>query len=166
MKPSRLLCTWTSPGKNTGMGSQSLLWGTFLTQGSNLALPHCRRILYHLTTGEALPPLSSVQFSSVAQLCPTLCDPMNRSTPGLPVHHQLPDSTQTHVTLGKFLHSLSPYCIYKEGVIIIACSHPVIRLQPLAPDEIMSAEALKENTKRQICGVITVILYGLGWKGR
>ena len=39
----------------------------------------------------------SVQFSSVAQLCPTLCDPMNYSTPGLPVHHQLPESTQTHV---------------------------------------------------------------------
>ena len=39
----------------------------------------------------------SVQFSSVAQSCPTLCDPMNRSTPGLPVHHQLPESTQTHV---------------------------------------------------------------------
>ena len=36
-------------------------------------------------------------FSSVAQLCLTLCDPMNRSTPGLPVHHQLPESTQTHV---------------------------------------------------------------------
>ena len=40
---------------------------------------------------------SSVQFSSVAQLCPTLCNPMNRSTPGLPVHHQLPEFTQTHV---------------------------------------------------------------------
>ena len=39
----------------------------------------------------------SVQFSSVAQLCPTLCDPMNRSTPGLCVHHQLPEFTQTHV---------------------------------------------------------------------
>ena len=39
----------------------------------------------------------SLQFSSVAQSCPTLCDPMNRSTPGLPVHHQLPESTQTHV---------------------------------------------------------------------
>ena len=39
----------------------------------------------------------SVQFSSVAQLCPTLCDPMNRSTPGLPIHHQLPEFTQTHV---------------------------------------------------------------------
>ena len=42
-------------------------------------------------------PLFSVQFSSVAQSCLTLCDPMNRSTPGLPVHHQLPESTQTHV---------------------------------------------------------------------
>ena len=39
---------------------------------------------------------TSVQFSSVAQLCPTLCDPMNRSMPGLPVHHQLPKFTQTH----------------------------------------------------------------------
>ena len=38
---------------------------------------------------------SSVQFSSVAQSCPTLCDPMNCSTPGLPVHHQLPEFTQT-----------------------------------------------------------------------
>ena len=37
------------------------------------------------------------QFSSVAQSCPTPCDPMNRSTPGLPVHHQLPEFTQTHV---------------------------------------------------------------------
>ena len=41
--------------------------------------------------------LHSVQFSSVAQLCLTLCNPMNRSTPGLPVHHQLPEFTQTHV---------------------------------------------------------------------
>ena len=38
-----------------------------------------------------------LQFSSVAQLCPTLCDTMNCSTPGLPVHHQLPKFTQTHV---------------------------------------------------------------------
>ena len=45
----------------------------------------------------ASSPISSVQFSSVAQSCPTLCDPMNRSTPGLPVHHQLPEFTQTHL---------------------------------------------------------------------
>ena len=37
------------------------------------------------------------QIRSVAQSCPTLCDPMNHSTPGLPVHHQLPEFTQTHV---------------------------------------------------------------------
>ena len=41
--------------------------------------------------------LPSVQFSSVAQSCPTLCNPMNCSTPGLPVHHQLLEFTQTHV---------------------------------------------------------------------
>ena len=41
--------------------------------------------------------ISSIQFRSVAQSCPTLCDPMNRSTPGLPVHHHLPEFTQTHV---------------------------------------------------------------------
>ena len=40
---------------------------------------------------------SSVQFSSVAQSCPTLSDPVNRSTPGLPVHHQLLEFTQTHL---------------------------------------------------------------------
>ena len=41
--------------------------------------------------------MQMIQFSSVAQSCPTLCDPMNGSTPGLPVHHQLLESTQTHV---------------------------------------------------------------------
>ena len=41
--------------------------------------------------------VSKVQFSSVAQLCPTLCGPMNCSMPGLPVHHQLLEFTQTHV---------------------------------------------------------------------
>ena len=40
---------------------------------------------------------SPVHFSSVAQLCPTLCNPMNHSTPGLPVHHQLLEFTQTHI---------------------------------------------------------------------
>ena len=40
---------------------------------------------------------SSVQFILVTQSCPTLCDPMNCSTPGLPVYHQLPEFTQTHI---------------------------------------------------------------------
>ena len=61
---------------------------------------------------------SSVQFSSVAQSCPTLCDPMNRSTPGLPVHHQLPEFNQTHV------HRVSD---------AIQPSHPLSSRSPLAP---------------------------------
>ena len=51
-----------------------------------------KRKLWYIDTMEY-----SVQFSSVTQSCPTLCDAMNRSTPGLPVHHQLPEFTQTHV---------------------------------------------------------------------
>ena len=45
---TRLLCLWNSPGKNTGVGCLSLLQGIFPTQGSNLGLPHCRQIPYHL----------------------------------------------------------------------------------------------------------------------
>ena len=45
----------------------------------------------------SIKSFSSVQFGSLAQSCPTLCDPMNHSTPGLPVHHHLPEFTQTHV---------------------------------------------------------------------
>ena len=54
--------------------------------------PYGRPGYFHLS--KVLPQR---YFSSVAQSCPTLCDPMNRSTPGLPVHHQLPEFTQTHV---------------------------------------------------------------------
>ena len=56
---------------------------------------------------------SIYQFSTVTQSCPTLCDPMNHSTPGLPVHHQLPEFTQTHVhwvsdAIQPFHHLSSP----------------------------------------------------------
>ena len=60
-----------------------------------------------------------IQFSSVAQSCPTLCDPMNRSTPGLPVYHQLPEFTQTHV------HWVSD---------AIQPSHPLSSPSPPAPN--------------------------------
>ena len=51
---------------------------------------------YNFKTG-AYECVQLLQFSSVTQSCPTLCDPMNRSTPGLPVHHHLPEFTQTYV---------------------------------------------------------------------
>ena len=47
--PTRLLCPWNSPEKNTGVGCHALLQGIFLTQGLNLGLLHCRQILYHLS---------------------------------------------------------------------------------------------------------------------
>ena len=99
--PPRLLCPCSFPGKNTGAGCHFLLQGILLTQGSipgtiSWVSSIGRRILYHCATWEACLRVS-VQFSSVAQSCPTLCDPMNRSTPGLPVHHQLLEFTQTHV---------------------------------------------------------------------
>ena len=60
-----------------------------------------------------------VQIRSVAQSCPTLCDPMNRSTPGLPVHHQLPEFTETQV------HQVSD---------AIQSSHPLSSPSPPAPN--------------------------------
>ena len=53
--------------------------------------------LFMIIALKILRNIGSVQFSSVAQSCPTLCNPINHSTPGLPVHHQLPELTWTHV---------------------------------------------------------------------
>ena len=55
-----------------------------------------KAVSFHLYCLDATT-ISYNQFSSVTQSCPTLCDPVNDSTPGLPVHHQLPEFTQTHV---------------------------------------------------------------------
>ena len=69
------------------------------------------RIIYQLSV--------PVQFSSVAQSCLTLCNPMNCSMPGLPVHHQLPEFTQTHV--------------HRVGD-AIQPSHPLLPPSPPAPN--------------------------------
>ena len=55
-------------------------------------------------------PLNLVQFSSVSQSCPTLCDPMDYSTPDFPVHHQLPELAQTHVhQVGDAIQASHPF---------------------------------------------------------
>ena len=74
---------------------------------------------------------SSVQFSLVAQSCLTLCDPMNRSMPGLPVHHQLPEFTQTHV------HRVSD---------AIQPSHPLSSPSPPAPNPSQHQSLFQEST--------------------
>ena len=67
------------------------------------------------------------QFSSVAQSCPTLCNSMNHSTPGLPVHHQLPDFTQTHAhRVGDAIELAMP-----SSHLILSC--PLLLLPPIPP---------------------------------
>ena len=58
LRPHGLYSPWNSPGQNTGVGSLSLLRGIFPSQGSNPGLPHCRQILYQLSTREA--PVSKI----------------------------------------------------------------------------------------------------------
>ena len=74
--------------------------------------------------------ISSVQFSSVIQSCPTLCDPVNCSTPGLPVHHQLPEFTQTHV------HRVG------DAIQHLILGRPLLLLPPIPPSiRVFSSES-------------------------
>ena len=66
--------------------------------------------------------LPRIQFSSVTQSCPTLCNPMNHSTPGLPIHHQLPEFTQTHVIT---------MMVMPSSHLILSC--PLLLLSPVPP---------------------------------
>ena len=127
---------WDSPGKNTGVGchfliqcmkvkSESEVAQLCLTLSdpmdcSHQAPPSMGFSRQEYWSGLPLPsPHTSDQIRSVAQSCPTLCDPMNRSTPGLPVHHQLLEFTQSHV------HQVSD---------AIQPSHPLSFPSPPAPN--------------------------------
>ena len=89
LEPARLLLPGHSPGKNTGVGCHAFLQGIFLTQGLNSGLSHL--LCWQKGSIPLAPPgkplwLPPVQFSSVAQSCPTPCDPMNCSLSGSSVH--------------------------------------------------------------------------------
>ena len=84
-----------------------------------LRCKHRQNTLGHKLQQYIFQAIFSVQFSSVAQSCPTLRNPMNHSTPGHPVHHQLPEFTQTHV------HWVSD---------AIQPSHPLSSPSPPAPN--------------------------------
>ena len=110
---SLFLCCWNRLFATTSVfswqNSISLCPASFCTPRPNLPItpgvswlptfafqsPKMKRTSFGVLVLEGLVGLH--QFSSVAQLCPTLCNPMNSSTPGLLVHHQLPEFTQTHV---------------------------------------------------------------------
>ena len=112
---------WDFPSKNTGAGCHFLLQEIFPAQGSNACL-----LTFLAWKADSLPlfhlgslRFPSVQFSAVAQSCLTLCNPMNRSMPGLPVHHQIPECTQTHVH--RYSDAIQP-------------SHPLLSPSPPAPN--------------------------------
>ena len=69
----------------------------FLCVQKEICLYSLLRGIHEIKFLERQVLMSQLQFSSVAQLCPTLCELMDCSTPCLPVHHQLPEFTQTHV---------------------------------------------------------------------
>ena len=95
-------------------------------------------------------PLFLSQFSSVAQSCPTLCNPKNRSTPGPSVHHQLPEFTQTH--------------IYRVGD-AIQPSHPLFSPSPPAPNPSQHQSIFQGvNSSHQVAKVLEFQLQNHSFK--
>ena len=87
-----ILGSGTYPGVGHGKPSSTFAWTMPIDSGSWWPTVHYVAKESHMASVQF-----SVQFSSVAQSCPTLCNPMDCSTPGIPVHYQLPEFTQTHV---------------------------------------------------------------------
>ena len=107
LQPTGLCCSWASPGKNSGWGGSPFpLPGTLSDPGIRL-MSSALAGRFFTTEPPGNPhimPINMAEFclwfalvTSVAQSSLTLCNPMNHSTPGLSVHHKVPESTQTHV---------------------------------------------------------------------
>ena len=105
----------------------------------------------------------SLQFSWAAQLCPTLCDPMNRSTPGLPVHHQLPKFSQTHAHwVGDCHPAISSFV-----VTFSSCpqSLPVSGSFPISQLFSWGGQSTGVSASASVLPVNTQDLSPLGWTG-
>ena len=120
---------------NILINSFQKLFGFLQASISNLRLTWCSEayIIMNYNNIVQNTRISSDQIRSVAQSCPTLCDPMNHSTPGLPVHHQLPEFTETHV------HRVSD---------TIQPSHPLPSPSPPAPNPPSMRVFSNESTLR------------------
>ena len=105
----------------------------------------------------------TVQISSVAQLCPTLCDPMNHSTPGLPVHHQLPESAQIHVHwVGDAIqpfHPVVPFSLCPQ-------SFPASESFPMSQLFTWGGQSTGVSASTSVLPVNTQHWSPLGWTGR
>ena len=93
---SGTMTSWQIDGDTMETVKNFLFVGSKITADGDCSHEIKRHLLLKRKAMTNLVQFSSVQISSVAQSCPTLCDLMNHSMPGLPVHHQLPEFTQTH----------------------------------------------------------------------
>ena len=111
----------------------SVIWSIF-------SAPVILSLLFEsMNCGKLACKHSSVQFSSVAQSCPTLCDPMNCSMPDLPVHHQLPEFTQTYVhQVGDAIHP----------------SHLLSSPSPPAPNPFQHQSFFQVNSSHEVAKVL------------
>ena len=132
---------WVNSGIYWSIGKPGLLQSTSLQQRVMTGqLNNNKHSKIHIFTGHLRTVIYSVQFSSVDQLCPTFCDPMNRSVPGLPVHHQLLEFTQTHV------HRVSD---------AIQPSHPLSSPSPPAPNPSQHQSLLQwVNSSHEVAKVL------------
>ena len=92
------ITSWQIDGETIETVRNFILGGSKITADGDRSHEIKRHLLLVrkvMTNLDSILKSRHIQFSSVAQSCPTLCDPMNRSTPGLPVYHQLPEFTQT-----------------------------------------------------------------------
>ena len=105
--------------------------------------------------------IKSIQFSSVIQLCPTLCDPMNHSTPGLPVHYQLLESTQTHA-----IESVMPssHLILCRPLLLLPPIPPSIRVFPMSHLFASGGQSIGVSASASVLPNIQD-WFSLGWTG-
>ena len=104
------------------------------------------------------------QSSSVAQSCLTLCDPMNRSTPGLPVHHQLPEFTQTHV------HWVNRWChptISSSVIPFSSCPQSFPASGPFQMSQLFTSggQSIGVSASTSVLPMNTQDWFPLGWTG-
>ena len=106
--------------------------------------------------------MNSIQFSSVTQSHPTLCDPMNHSTPGLPVHHQLPQSTQTHVhQVGDAIQPSHPLSSPSPPALNLSASGSFQMSQLFASD----GQSIGVLASKSVLPMNTQDWFPLGWTG-
>ena len=101
----------------------------------------------------------SVQFSSVAQSCPTLCDPINGSTPGLPVHHQLPEFTQTQA------HRVGDAIQPPHPLLLLPPIPPSIGSFPMSQLFAWGSQSIGVSASASVLPVNTQDWSPLGWTG-